>query len=144
MPGKQYSLLIIDDDQIILKLLERTLATTPHHVETCNDPIKAYEMIEAKHFDIVLSDISMPGMDGLSLLRKIKNFNGTIQVIMMTGYTTINHTLDAFRYGAVDIVFKPMKGKEELLNTVAEAARRLDRINTILKTLISEPGMSHD
>jgi len=144
MPGKQYNLLIVDDDQIILKMLERVLATTQHNVESCNDPIKAYEMIEAKHFDIVLSDISMPGMDGVSLLRKIKSFNGTIQVIMMTGYTTISNTLNAFRYGAVDIVFKPFKDKEELLNAVAEAARRLDRINMILKTLISEPGMSHD
>ncbi|MFA6498748.1 MAG: response regulator [Desulfurivibrionaceae bacterium] len=144
MPGKQYKLLIVDDDQVILKLLERVLATTPHQVETCNDPIKAYEMIEDKHFDIVLSDISMPGMDGVSLLRKIKNFNGTIQVIMITGYTTINNTINTFRYGAVDIIFKPIKDKEELLNAVTEAARRLDRINTILKTLISETGMSHD
>jgi DNA-binding NtrC family response regulator len=80
----------------------------------------------------------MPEMDGLTLLRKIKNFNGTIQVIMITGYLTINNTLNAFRYGANDIFFKPFKEIREIIDAIEEAAKKLDRINEILRMLSEE------
>lgn len=140
MPARNYKLLIVDDSTSILKSLARVFSDTPYEVTTCNNPVKAYEMIEDEHFDIVISDIMMPELDGLSLLRKIKNFNGTIQVIMITGYITINNTLNAFRYGANDIYFKPFKNMEDLVDAVDAAARKLNRIKEILKMLASEKG----
>jgi FixJ family two-component response regulator len=62
---------------------------------------------------------------------------------MVTGYTTINNTLNAFRYGALDIIFKPIKDNQELLDAVAEAVKKLDRINALLRTLASGSGASH-
>lgn len=139
MANRKYRLLVVDDSKSILKSFERTLsAKTPYEITTCDNPVKAYEKIENEHFDIVISDIMMPEMDGLTLLRKIKNFNGTIQVIMITGYITINNTLNAFRYGANDIFFKPFKDMEEIIHAADEAARKLDRINAILKMLSEE------
>ena len=138
--ARKYKVLIVDDSTSILKALARAFAETPYDVTTCNDPVKSYEMIEDEHFDIVISDIMMPELDGLSLLRKIKNYNGTIQVIMITGYITINNTLNAFRYGANDIFFKPFKNMRDLIDAVDAAARKLNRINEILKVLASEKG----
>lgn len=138
--ARKYKVLIVDDSASVLKALARAFAETPYEITTCNDPVKSYEMIEDEHFDIVISDIMMPEMDGLTLLRKIKNYNGTIQVIMITGYITINNTLNAFRYGANDIFFKPFKDTQDLIDAVDAAARKLTRINEILKTLASEKG----
>ena len=138
--ARKYKVLIVDDSTSVLKALTRAFAETPYEITTCNDPVKSYEMIEDEHFDIVISDIMMPELDGLSLLRKIKNYNGTIQVIMITGYITINNTLNAFRYGANDIFFKPFKDMRALIDAVDGAAKKLNRINEILKELASEKG----
>ena len=138
MPNRKYKLLIVDDSKSILHALGRVFADTPYDVTTMDNPVKAYKKIEDEHFDIVVSDIMMPELDGLSLLRKIKDFNGTIQVIMITGYLTINNTINAFRYGANDIYFKPFKDMDEIVNAVDAAAKKLDRINEILKMLASE------
>ena len=138
--ARKYKVLIVDDSTSVLKALARAFADTPYEITTCNDPVKSYEMIEDEHFDVVISDIMMPELDGLSLLRKIKNYNGTIQVIMITGYITINNTLNAFRYGANDIFFKPFKDIQNLIDAVDAAAGKLTHINEILKMLASEKG----
>lgn len=138
MTKRKYRILVVDDSKSVLKGIEQSLSTTPYETTICDNPVKAYEKIENEHFDIVISDIMMPEMDGLTLLRKIKNFNGTIQVIMITGYITINNTLNAFRYGANDIFFKPLKDMRALVAAVDEAARKLDRINELLKILSEE------
>lgn len=137
---QKFKVLIVDDSTVILRMLERAFAETDYAVITCADPINAYEMIEDQHFDIVISDIIMPQMDGLTLLRKIKEFNGTIQVIMITGDITINNTLNAFRYGANDIFFKPITDIHKLIDAVNASARKLSRINEVLKTLASGKG----
>ncbi len=140
MADRKYKLLIVDDSTSILKAMNRFFSDSPYEVTICNNPVKAYEMIENEHYDIVISDIMMPELDGLSLLRKIKNFNGTIQVIMITGYITINNTLNAFRYGANDIFFKPFKDMDDIRSSVDAAARKLTRINEILKELAISKG----
>jgi DNA-binding NtrC family response regulator len=138
MPNRNYKLLIVDDSKSILHALDRVFADTPYDVTTMDNPVKAYEKIENEHFDIIISDIMMPELNGLSLLRKIKDFNGTIQVIMITGYLTINNTINAFRYGANDIYFKPFEDMNELVEAVDAAAKKLDRINEILKMLANK------
>lgn len=135
-----YKLLVVDDDQQVLSLLELAFIDTPYLVTTCNDPVLAYQRIENEHFDIVITDIQMPQMDGLTLLRKIKNFNGMIQVLIMTAHMTINNTLNAFRYGAVDIFFKPFEDLDELTQATDNIALRLNRVHNILNKLVEEEG----
>ncbi len=132
MSSARYKLLIVDDSKSILHKLREAFADTAYQVTTIDDPLKAYQMIENEQFHIVISDIVMPKMDGLTLLRKIKNYNGMIQVLMITADISINNTLNAFRYGAVDIFFKPIEDPAELIRAVDAIAAKLNRINTIL------------
>ena len=71
-------------------------------------------------------------------LKKIKNFNGMIQVLVITGYTTINNTLNAFRYGATDIFFKPIENMKEIIAAIDTAAAKLERVNSIPSNLSQE------
>lgn len=128
---KPYKVLIVDDSKAILASLLSAFAKTPYEVKSFTNPVKAYQMVEDENFNIVVSDIEMPEMNGLDLLRKIKNHNGMIQVIIMTSYIKVNNTLNAFRYGASDLVFKPFE-PQEIVDAVHAAAAKLDRVNTLL------------
>lgn len=138
MAERRYTLLIVDDDDLILTTLELAFSGRNYRVLTCNNPFNAYQIIENQHIDVVILDVLMPGMDGFELLDKTKNFNGMIQVIMLTGEITVNNALKAFRRGAVDIFFKPLKSNDELLLAVAAATARLERIDGFLRKIISK------
>ncbi len=134
MTAKNYEVLIIDDSAHILQLLEKKFEQAPYIVNTISNPVEAFELIQKKNINIVLSDIEMPGMNGLELLKKIKNYNGMIQVVMMTGYITINNTIDAFRYGAENLFFKPLN-VDEVIGAVDLCAAKLERVNHLLDEL---------
>ncbi len=131
---KKYKVLIIDDSEHILELLSAGFSSTPYIVKTVSDPILAFELIGKENFNIVVSDIEMPNLSGLELLKKIKNYNGMIQVVIITGYLTINNTLNAFRYGAENLFFKPLD-VNEVIEAVDMCATKLDRVNYLLDKL---------
>ncbi len=139
MTTKQYKVLIVDDSKSILYALEHAFKATPFAVQTINNPIQAYKIIEEQHIDIVISDIEMPDMNGLELLKKIKSHNGMIQVIIMTGYITVNNTLNAFRYGAADLFFKPVD-PDHIIDATATAAAKLDRVRHLLARAVAPKG----
>ena len=131
MKEKTYRILVVDDQNVILKIIAAAFKNTSYEISAVNNPVEAYQMVEDEHFDIVITDIQMPEMNGLDLLRKIKKHNGMIPVIIITGYTTINNVLNAFRYGAFDFFFKPVK-PAEIVCAVNEAAAKIERVNTLL------------
>ncbi len=134
MAAKDYNVLIIDDSKHVLQMLEKKFKQTPYSVKVIADPVEAFELIQKENFNIVISDIEMPEMNGLELLKKIKNYNGMIQVVMITGYTTINNALNAFRYGAKNLFFKPLD-VDEVIGEVDMCAAKLDRVNHLLGEL---------
>ncbi len=133
MPKRKYRILIVDDDDFILTTLKLGFEETPYEVITVNNPITAYELIENEPFSIVICDIVMPEMDGITLLGKIKKFNGMIQVIMLTQEITVNNTIKAFRKGAIDIFFKPLEDMDGIMKAVDDAVEKLIRVDSILK-----------
>ena len=133
MLENKIKLLVVDDDDFMLSSIELAFLGGPYEVTAVNDPFKAYQMIENQSFNIVICDIVMPGMDGLTLLEKIKNFNGMIQVIMITADITVNNAITAFRKGAIDIFFKPFKKVDDLVAAVDAAVNKLNRVNAILR-----------
>ncbi len=134
---KPYTVLIVDDSVHVLKLLEAGFSRTSYNVKTVSNPVLAFDIIQKEHIDIVVSDIEMPYLKGLELLKKIKSYNGMIQVLIITGYTSINNALNAFRYGAENIFFKPVDIKE-VIKGVDMCAAKLDRVNHLLNELKKE------
>jgi len=134
-PSLKIKILVVDDEKDITDLLVRHFSFKGYDIVGVNDPRAALKMIEEENFNIVISDIVMPGLDGLELLRRIKDYNGGIQVIMITGYVTMNHILTAMRRGAETVLFKPLKDLDKLEEAVNQCVARLRMWQKILKEL---------
>lgn len=132
-------LLIIDDEKSITNSLERYFKLLDYDVTSSNSPLEALEMIKEENFSIVISDISMPDMDGVELLKKIKKYNGMIQVIMMTGVVTIENILGCLTNGANDCFLKPLD-MESLKKAVDDATAKLLKWENIIKSMVRQKG----
>lgn len=107
------SVVIIDDNIEMLEQLERFFAKFVQlHIRTFDNPFVAYEYIRIKKTDYVISDISMPGMDGLELLEKIKSLNKPPKVVMMTGEATMEIVRQCKKFDADDFITKPLNMEE--------------------------------
>lgn len=126
-------ILIVDDEKDITESLSRHFQLEGYQVFSTNDPLETMDIIEKNNIKIVISDIVMPGLNGVDLLRKIKESNGIIQVIMISGYVTVSNLLSCLKYGANDCIFKPFETLDDLTRCVKEATGKLDKWNNILK-----------
>src|ERR671927_401426 len=127
-------LLIIDDDANTLASLSRAFRLAGHEATVCDNPMRALEMVKAEKFDLIFSDVVMPGMDGLTLLEQIKNAGVKTPVVMMSGQAHIEMAVKATRLGALDFLEKPIS-TDKLLLTVDNALKlqRLERENRQLR-----------
>lgn len=141
MAKENYKLLIVDDSSSILTFLTAAFEKKPYQVTTIDNPVKAFDLIQKESFKIVVTDIEMPEMNGLQLLKKIKSYNGMIQVVVISGYLTIHNTLNAFRYGAENLFFKPID-VQALIQAVDACAAKLDRVTQLLDEL-ERQGIRH-
>lgn len=127
-------ILLIDDEKSITDSLIRFLEFEGYKADAINDPLKAMELIEKTNYMVVISDISMPGKNGIELLSEIKKHNGMIQVIMITGFVTMENILSCLREGASDCLFKPLD-LEQFRDAVEEAVGKIKKWEKILKWL---------
>lgn len=127
MQFSKHRLLIVDDEEELTKALERVLAMEGYDVTSIHCPLKALKMIEQKKMHIILSDIVMPKMDGIELLDAIRKFDPLTQVIMMTGYTTMDKTVQCLEHGAIDYLIKPFSSFDEVIEAVRLAEANLNR-----------------
>ena len=127
-------ILIVDDDANTLASLARAFRLAGHEASVCDQAGRALEMARAQRFDVILSDVVMPGKDGLSLLEDFKNAGISSVVLMMSGQASIEMAVRATRLGAVDFLEKPIS-TEKLLLAVDNALRltRLEHENRELK-----------
>ncbi|MDY6830385.1 MAG: sigma-54 dependent transcriptional regulator [Thermodesulfobacteriota bacterium] len=118
------SILIVDDETDMLQLLKRTLEPDLNcRVETATSGKAALEQIAENHFDLVLADIKMPGMDGLALLHHIKQDIPDLTVVMMTAHGSIEKAVEAIKLGAYDFITKPFD-HDSLLVRLEKALER--------------------
>ena len=104
----QHKILIIDDEQDILDVLQRFMARKNlFEVEVCTNPVQAVEKIKHNNYSLVLTDIMMPEMNGVEVLKAIKASNPSIHVVMMTAFSTLDRILECEKLGAKDYVTKP-------------------------------------
>ena len=106
---KKIKILVVDDAKIVLSFYQKGLSRAGYDVNIVENAIKAQEMIASKDYDIVITDINMELMDGLELLEVIKRDYPHIEVIMMTGYASVENAIEAMKNGAYDFLLKPVK-----------------------------------
>ena len=121
MPAKAH-LLIVDDEANTLASLSRAFRLAGHDATVCDTAGKALELARAQEFDLIFSDVVMPGKDGLSLLEDLKSSGITSPVVMMSGQAHIEMAVRATRLGAMDFLEKPIS-TDKLLLTVDNALR---------------------
>src|ERR1700684_4112685 len=133
VPTKAH-LLIVDDEANTLASLARAFRLAGHEATVCDNPAKALELAKAQKFDLILSDVRMPGKDGLTLLEELKALGVAAPVVMMSGQAEIEMAVRATRLGALDFLEKPIS-TEKLLLTVENALKlqRLESENRQLK-----------
>ncbi len=133
MPHKA-NLLIVDDDANTLASLARAFRLAGHEATVCDSAARALELARAQRFDLILSDVVMPGKDGLSFLEDLKNLGVTSPVVMISGQANIEMAVRATRLGAVDFLEKPIS-TDKLLVTVENALKlkRLEQENVELR-----------
>ena len=127
MPPKA-NLLVVDDEANTLASLSRAYRLAGHEATVCDNAAKALELAKAQNFDLIFSDVVMPGKDGLSLLEDLKAQGVTTPVVMMSGQAHIEMAVRATRLGALDFLEKPISS-EKLLLTV-ENALKLQRLES--------------
>jgi two-component system nitrogen regulation response regulator NtrX len=127
-------ILIIDDDANTLASLARAFRLAGHEATVCDNAARALELARAERFDLILSDVVMPGKDGIALLEDFKKIGVASPVVMMSGQASIEMAVKSTRLGAHDFLEKPIS-TEKLLLTVENSLRiaRLEEENRDLK-----------
>ena len=114
------AILVVDDELSMREFLKILLDKEGYEVSTASEASSAIDLIKAQNFDLVVSDIKMPGMGGLSLLEKIKEINSSLPVIMITAFASPENAVIAMRSGAFDYITKPFK-VDEIIKIVRSA-----------------------
>jgi len=116
------SLLIVDDDPYVLESISSLLKEYGYFVFTCQNAGEAMERLKKVKFDVVLTDIKMPGITGIELLQNIHEFNSQIPVILLTAFAELDVAVDAIKKGAFDFITKPYN-PDYLVHAVEKAVK---------------------
>jgi sigma-B regulation protein RsbU (phosphoserine phosphatase) len=106
------SILIVDDDQNILMLLSEVLNRLNHQVTKASDGSEAIPLIQQQNFDLVISDLHMKKINGIEVLKAVKEKDKNLDVLILTGYATVQSAVKAMKFGAYDYLTKPLNIEE--------------------------------
>jgi DNA-binding NtrC family response regulator len=132
MPEK---ILIVDDEPDMLKLLEMIIREkTPYETVSTNNPLEAIELVKGEKFDLVVTELKLPVMDGIEFMEAMKRIDEDIPAIIIAAYGSVESAIEAMRKGAFDYITKPFR-KEQMLFTIDKALElmKLQKENRILK-----------
>ncbi|WP_320007125.1 sigma-54-dependent transcriptional regulator [Maridesulfovibrio sp.] len=107
--SESYKVLVVDDEESILKLLSKELASPERIVQTANCAETARQMVRKERYEVIVSDIRLPDGDGLELLTEFKDMEPDVEVILITGHGNIDNAVEAIRIGAYDYITKPFR-----------------------------------
>ncbi len=137
--AEEYSILIVDDEEDICRALKFLLTMEGYSVKTALSGKDALDKIKKVHFDLVLSDLKMEGMDGLELLRAVKKQSPSTVFVMMTAYASVENAVEAMKSGASDYIVKPFVNEDVKLRIKRLLEhRRLKMENEALRRQISQ------
>ncbi|MBI5041573.1 MAG: sigma-54-dependent Fis family transcriptional regulator [Gammaproteobacteria bacterium] len=132
-------ILVVDDEAKMRRLLELSLKGMGHDVVEAEDGIAALEAFDAASFDLVLTDLRMPRLDGMGLLRALRERGEDVPVIVLTAYATVETAIEAMKLGATDYIIRPLEIKDmELAVTRALALGTVQRENRFLRSEVEK------
>ncbi len=130
---------IVDDQDLLRDSLSATLSRAGYRVSAFSDGSKAVEGVKKESFDLVISDLKMPGMDGVQMLRQIRQLGQDVPVILMTAYGSVSSAVEAMKLGAFDYIQKPFEADEiEILVKRALQERHLRTENEALRRTVGD------
>ncbi|HNX90696.1 MAG TPA: response regulator [Candidatus Omnitrophota bacterium] len=129
-------ILVVDDEKNIQETLSRHFRFLGYDVDTVDNGSLALDALAKKRYEVVITDISMPVMDGIQLLRAIRKEYPMVHCIIMTGYVTMENILSCMRLGADTCIYKPFEDLKEMEEAVESAVAYIDRWQKKLKTLL--------
>ena len=120
-PGDRPRVLVVDDEQAVRDLLAKTLTMADYDVDAAPDGASAIDRLRAAEYDLLITDLKMPGMDGLSVIREARRAAPDLPIIIITGYSTEASAIEAINLGVAGYLTKPFR----LPRILAAAARAL-------------------
>jgi len=135
--GDDAFILVVDDEGAIRYSISKTLQRVGYQVHTAASGEEALEMMERQNYDVVLTDIKMPGLTGVELLGQIKEQSPDAVVILLTGYASLETAIESLRLGAHDYLVKP-SSSQDIRQSVAqglERARNMRHRRALLRTI---------
>jgi two-component system cell cycle response regulator len=148
-PEPLYRILVVDDDESVCLVLKRVLQGAGHDVGVARNGQEAIDTLRSQSFDLIITDLKMPGIDGLEVLEKAKELDPLSEVIVITGYASVDSAVEVMRLGAYDYITKPFNldririladralQRRRLLQAAAEteAYKRLSQLDSMTEAL---------
>jgi CheY-like chemotaxis protein len=126
-------ILCVDDEAVVLDSFRKILVLDGYCVDTVETGKEALGLIQNHHYDFLFSDLKMPEMDGVEVTKSVKHLRPDIDVVIITGYATVETAVECMKFGAMDYVQKPFTEDELLAFTKKALIKREDRIKKMLK-----------
>jgi len=131
--------LVVDAEESVRFFLRRGLAKAGYHVDEASEGREAIDRLGEVSYDVVLTDLVMPEVDGLAVLAAVQEMDGESVVILMTAHGSVDNAIDALRFGAFDYLAKPFELKEVLVTVQRGLERRgVERENRKLRFLVNK------
>jgi two-component system, cell cycle sensor histidine kinase and response regulator CckA len=142
------SVLVVDDEPIVLQLFSRVLSEKGLRTRTASSAEEALKLLEEGGIACVLADKNMPGMDGIEMLRRVREAQPHCAFIVMTGYASTDSAIEALRLGAVDYLQKPFEDLDVVAQRIEDAIQQvrseLERSATMARLGVFQDGVSLD
>jgi CheY-like chemotaxis protein/glycine cleavage system H lipoate-binding protein len=133
VPNPKARILCVDDEEVILGSFRKILVLDGYSVDTVESGKEALGLIQTHNYDFVFTDLKMPEMDGVEVTKAVKHVRPDIDVIIITGYATVETAVETMKHGAMDYVQKPFTEDELLAFVKKSLLRREDRIQKLLE-----------
>lgn len=144
VPNPKAKILCVDDENVILDSFRKILVLDGYSIDTVTSGYQALNLIKSHHYDFVFTDLKMPEMDGVEVTKSVKHLRPDIDVIIVTGYATVETAVDCMKLGAMDYVQKPFTEDELLEFTKKSLIKRQDRIHKQLKPRVHITHLSEE
>ncbi len=136
VPNPKARILAVDDEEIVLDSFRKILVLAGYSIDTVQTGQEALDLVRKRNYDFVFTDLKMPDMDGVEVCKAVKHLRPDIDVIIITGYATVETAVETMKYGAMDYIQKPFTEDELVAMVEKFLIRRKERIRKEMKSRV--------